>query len=469
MKFSKISSIYEVCGDNSFYYIVRNNLTNENLFFNEREFEKIKKDLKKEKISKVINELKKLHIIVPDDYSERKFIEYIKKRYSMDKPDINIFYLTFNNECNLSCKYCYVEGSYDKNKKSISMNKKTFKETLEFIENFILELKKKEQLSKKISFIYYGSEPLLNPDYVKKSIEKIDALCNKLGIEREINIITNATKITPELVQFFKKYEVELAISLDGNECVNDSMRIFKSNNKGTHKTILNAIKLLREGKVTFGVSCTIGPHNAHLLKENILYFKKLGAGGVGFNTLLNAKNNKIPFLSINKSNDNLIEASYFANKNKIYEDRMQRKIKAFNKTEIPRFKDCGAIGNQLVFYPDGNIGVCQAYLGCKKPLVGNVSKDKKNPLKILKSPILNKWSNRQPVNMKECMYCPAIGICGGGCAFNAEIKFGELMKRDKTFCIHTHKILDWLLIKSTKEKLRTEDVYIKNISFMFI
>jgi len=80
----------------------------------------------------------------------------------------------------------------------------------------------------------------------------------------------------------------------------------------------------------------------------------------------------------------------------------------------------------------------------------------------------MKQWAMRQPINMKECKYCPAIGICGGGCAFNAEIKFGSLNKKDKTFCVHTHKIFDWLLKCSIQEKLKTDDIYIKDISFMF-
>ena len=468
MKFSRLSSVYEICSEDSFYYILRNNLTNENHFLDENEFEKLRRDIQENKESKNINILKKSHIVVPDDYSEEKFIEHIKKKYSLDEPEITIFYLTFNNECNLACKYCYVEGSYDKDKKSISMNKETFNDTMKFIENYILELKDKNKLPCKFSFIYYGSEPLLNPDYVKESIEKISDVCKKAGVEKNINVITNATRITEDLVNCFKKNKVELAISLDGPKQINDSMRIFKGDKKGTFNKIKEAIDLLKKNKIPFGISCTIGPHNVELLKENISYFKEIGAGGVGFNTLLSAKNQEVPYVSINQSNDSLINASDFANKNNLYEDRVQRKVKAFNKTEHPHFKDCGAIGNQLVFYPDGNIGVCQAYLGCTKPLVGNVSKNKNKPLDVLKNKNLKEWTNRQPINMPDCKFCPALGVCGGGCAFNAEIKFGGLKKRDKTFCVHTHKILDWLLLKSVKEKLKTEDVYIKDISFMF-
>ena len=146
----------------------------------------------------------------------------------------------------------------------------------------------------------------------------------------------------------------------------------------------------------------------------------------------------------------------------------MQRKVKAFNQLEKPHFKDCGAAGNQIVFYPNGEIGVCQAYLGCREHIIGNIKKDFKDPLKILESKTMKKWNDRYPLNMQECIFCPAIGICGGGCMFNAEILNGDINSIDKPFCVHTIKSLNWLLKKSIGERLKTKDIFIRDISFMF-
>ena len=60
-------------------------------------------------------------------------------------------------------------------------------------------------------------------------------------------------------------------------------MRIFKGDKKGTFNKIKEAIDLLKKNKIPFGISCTIGPHNVELLKENISYFKEIGGGGGGW------------------------------------------------------------------------------------------------------------------------------------------------------------------------------------------
>ena len=77
-------------------------------------------------------------------------------------------------------------------------------------------------------------------------------------------------------------------------------------------------------------------------------------------------------------------------------------------------------------------------------------------------------WSKRIPLNMPECHYCPALGICGGGCVFNAEILNGGINKRDKSFCVHTQKALAWLLIQALITKFNTDDIFINDISFMY-
>ena len=467
MEFSNLSSIYECCSNNKFYYIIRNNLLNDSYFLEKTEFKKLLENIKLSKKTKQVNELIRKHILVPKNYDVKKFIDYIKEKYGLKRPFINIIYLTFNTECNLDCKYCYVEGSFEKNFKDQTINEKVFEKEMKFLKKFLKEGIKKERIGKKVSFIFYGSEPLLCPEYIKRAIHHIDKITKELSIEREIHIITNGTLITGDLIELFKKCKVELAISLDGSRKVNDSMRVFKDNS-GTYNKIISSIEKLRKNNIPFGISCTIGPHNLDKLKENIKFFKKLGAGGVGFNILLNAKNKKVPFVSLNKSNDNLIEASLLTKENNLYEDRIQRKIKAFNQTEHPHFRDCGAMGNQIVFYPNGEIGICQAYLGCRKYIIGSVEKNFKNPLEILDSKEIQMWNDRYPLNMKECLFCPAIGICGGGCVFNAEILEGNINERDKPFCVHTIKSLNWLLKKSIQEKLKTEDVFINNISFMF-
>jgi uncharacterized protein len=344
------------------------------------------------------------------------------------------------------------------------MNKETFNQTMACIEKLINQIKRKNPQKKGLNFIFYGSEPLMAKHLVIKSLEKINNFCDKNKIKPEFNITTNGTLFDDQILEQLKKFGVKISISLDGPKKVNDDMRITHSN-KGTYNLIVKNIKKLNKKKIPFGISCTIGPHNVNSLNQNIPLFRKLGAVSIGFNILLNARYYEISQVPLNKLNKSLISASNLANSQNIYEDRVQRKVRAFNN-QLPRLKDCGGVGNQLVFFPNGDVGVCEAYLCNRKDVVGNIKT--LNFEDLNKNKVINKWAKRYPLNMNDCIYCPSIGICGGGCPFNAESRMKDIYKLDKPFCVHTNKILEWLLKKSVSEKINERDLFMRNISFMF-
>ena len=459
MKLSKLARIYEFGGEDKFYYVIRHSILNKSFIFSEEEYEQLIDSLKSGEDNDVIQELRVNHIIVGNNYKEEKFIDFLKDNYNSNKFSLEIVYLIFTSNCNLKCKYCYVEKSTDPKFSHQSMDEPTFEKTMTCIERIISKANKK-----KINFIFYGSEPLMAKDMISKSLERISAACKNTETETEFNITTNGTLFDNQILEIFKKYKVKVSVSLDGPKEVNDQMRVTQENH-GTFEEISSSLEMLNEKEIPFGISCTIGPHNINTLKENIELFKKMGATSIGFNILLNARYYKIPQVPLNKLNDNLIAASEVARLQGIYEDRVQRKYRAFHNS-IPRLKDCGGVGNQLVFFPNGDIGVCEAHLCNRKYEVGTVDDFELDNIK--NNDIIKLWTERYPLNMPECTYCPAIGICGGGCPFNAETRMKNLKKLDKPFCIHTTKILDWLLEKSVSEKTGEKDLYMRDISFMF-
>ncbi len=93
---------------------------------------------------------------------------------------------------------------------------------------------------------------------------------------------------------------------------------------------------------------------------------------------------------------------------------------------------------------PNGDIGVCHAYLGDRKYFVANVhTADEFNPYI---DPTFIEWSRRSPLTMPACRNCPALGVCGGGCAKNAEMRHGTIWGLDDRFCIHAKHTLEWML-----------------------
>ncbi len=464
MKLPKFSRIYEFICEENCYYIIRHSITNKSFFFTAENFKELITNLKNKKETKDIQILKKHHILVQDNYSEKKFIDFLKESYNLNNFDLEIIYLIFNTSCNIGCKYCYIEGSAEPGFRNTSMDDKTFNKLTDYLEKLIIYQKKKNPSKKKFTFIYYGSEPLMSKEFFIKSLRLIKNICNKNKITPDFQITTNGTLFDKKIANAIKKFRVGVSISLDGEKKVNDVMRTTYDG-KGTYDKIIHAINLLKDSKIPFGISCTISQHNINCLKDNVEHFIKLGANSIGFNILLNARYASIPLIPLTILNDKLLEASKKVNNLGFYEDRIQRKIRAFNG--VPRFKDCGGVGNQLVFFPNGDIGTCEAYLCNKKSKIGNIKTFKVEDIE--NSSIVKYWTERYPLNMQECLYCPALGICGGGCPFNAEtISKKDIYQRDKPFCVHTEETLTWLLKESVEEKTGEKEPYLRDITFMY-
>lgn len=464
MRFSKFTHIYEVLCDDIFYYIIRHSITNKSFFLNKDEFNNLIKNLKKSDKDEDILELIKEHILVEDTYSEEKFVEYLKNKNNLNKFDLEIIYLIFNTKCNLKCKYCYIEKSANPKFIHNSMSKETFNNLMNYLKNLIKFEKKKNPNKKKLTFIYYGSEPLISKELFIQSLKEISFISKKYKIIPDFQLITNGILLDETLMDFLKKFKVVVSISLDGKKEINDSMRVTPEG-KGTYDKVINSINLLNKFKIPFGISCTISQHNIDFLNENVDLFVILGAKSIGFNLLLTPRYSDTPKISLIKLNHKLFEASSKADNLGFYEDRIQRKVRAFNgKT---RFKDCGGVGNQLVFFPNGDVSTCEAYLCDRKSKIGNINNLKVEDIE--NNPIIGYWTKRYPLNMKECIYCPVLGMCGGGCPFNAETISGkDIYERDLPFCIHTKESLKYLLKRSIEEKTGKKDPAIHEITHIF-
>jgi uncharacterized protein len=47
---------------------------------------------------------------------------------------------------------------------------------------------------------------------------------------------------------------------------------------------------------------------------------------------------------------------------------------------------------------------------------------------------------------MSGCKGCSAIGICGGGCPYNALIKKDSIWEKDPQQCSYMHAFIDWFI-----------------------
>ena len=136
-------------------------------------------------------------------------------------------------ECNFRCKYCFEE-----HRKGV-MSFKTQNSIIKFIEEKI-------NVIKDLNITWYGGEPLITKEIIYSLSEKMNKLCYNARVNYSDFIITNASLLTDDDIEKFKKYGIYGAqITIDGIKEIHDSRRINVTGESTFDKLIENANKLL--------------------------------------------------------------------------------------------------------------------------------------------------------------------------------------------------------------------------------
>lgn len=392
----------------------------------------------------VVENLIKEGFLVSRHYNEEKIIEEIRKEF-LDEPVFRILYLLLTDICNLKCRYCFVEGAMPLDHKFSLMDQKTAEKAIDIFAELLKKNSSRKKFKRPPNIIFYGGEPLLNESVFLAAMRKIEKVKDAGDLPEDISVIllTNATSISERVLRIVASKKVSVSVSLDGPKEIHDTNRVFQDG-KGTFDTVLNNIQRLKKAGANLSISCTINSANTQYLEEVFRWINNsFQIKGLGFNLLLD-----LPGASqsdedyVKKATRAMISCYELARQNGIYEDRMMRKVNAFVKKSL-HLTDCGGYGNQIVVAPDGKIGPCHAYMGSGKFFVGHVDDRDFNPFT---NPVFLEWSSRSPFNIPQCYFCEGIGLCGGGCAYNSDLKFNTIWKPDPNFCIHTKVVLEWLI-----------------------
>lgn len=396
------------------------------------------------KIIEAIDLLKENRVLNEVQGRDEDVINYFKD--NIGKPQIKIAYFILSESCNLNCAYCFENAPPVSIKNESSSSKFMSKDiALKSIDFFERMLSLYPSLNEEKNIIFYGGEPLLNYNVLLFILEEIQNRKNKkntLWNNVEPSIVTNGTLLSQKKISELNSLGLSIGISIDGPKDVTDANR-FNHKGESVFAEIMDGINNCKKEKIDFSLSMTLSEKAVKQYDEVINFIKDIKPTSLGFNILLTNKD----FSTYNGYNEDaanfLIESFKIFRKDGLYEDRVMRKVKSFVDSEVYPF-DCGATGgSQLVFSPDGKIGICHGYLRERKFFPTNV--DDMN-FKPDTDPIFLEWTKRSPLHMQQCQYCEALGICGGGCPMNADKNYGSIWEIDDRFCIHAKKTFEWLI-----------------------
>lgn len=402
--------------------------------------------IEKEKIDEIIN-FKTVHketellrnygIYVDDDIILDEIFNNLKQGIISQSKQLSIMYLNITTHCNLACKYCFIDNNPISKNRCSDMK---FETASIAIDKFINEIRTNEVEEPQI--IIYGGEPIINFIVLKQIVNYI----RKQEKNLTLTIITNGTMLREKEIEFFKKNKVGIGISLDGPKEINDKNRVFKIGNKSVYDSAITGINLLNNADYQYCVSSTVTP-NVVENEENIInWIKKANIKNVFWNLYHYSDKSDDWELFYDKMSDFILSIYDKLDDINVEEERVKEQLKLF-LDKIFKFHNCGAVGlNQITVQPNGDVCICQGDSKSSETKVGNIITDSIS--EILNNPNNEQWLKMFTVGRKECQYCEAISICGGGCPLQAEALFGKRTDLDKATCIYYKKSLKWLLVK---------------------
>ena len=175
----------------------------------------ISNNYSKEDIKEAIDELLELRaseVLYTDDVYEN-YVDDFQNRETV----VKALCLNIAHDCNLRCKYCFAdEGEY--HGRRALMSEEVGKAALDF-------LVKNSGSRRNLEVDFFGGEPLMNWEVVKKIVEYGRSIEKEANKNFRFTITTNGTLLTDEILDYVNKEMGNIVLSIDGRKEVNDFMR----------------------------------------------------------------------------------------------------------------------------------------------------------------------------------------------------------------------------------------------------
>ena len=399
-----------------------------------------------ERIYTEVQELAKFKILTRDENEDDRALQFVRSK--IPSPAVNVCYMILSEQCNLACKYCFL-GNNDCAKRSNFLMENMSAETADKAINFFIRQIKASGLDveeNKPVLIFYGGEPMVNFEILEYAATRINELREKEQCIRniEMSMVTNGLLLNEEKVRRLHELGVAIAISIDGFTEEANSMRVDVAG-KPVFSRILEKLDMCKAMGVDVSLSVTLSEETIKNTKDILKLVDTYGVKAFGFNIMMSSDTFVLPQSYNEAAAQFIIDEFIELRERGIYEDRMMRKLKSFSKAQV-YFSDCAATtGGQIVIAPNGQVGICHGCLHNKQYFVAHIDDD---DFVAVKDKNFIEWSQLTPINHEECMECPALGICGGGCPINAmHLKPGNTIHSiDERFCVHSKKTLEFFI-----------------------
>ena len=337
-------------------------------------------------------------------------------------------------DCNLKCKYCYMENGREKVGKKIM--------DLETVENIVNKLTK---TFRHVALVWHGGEPLLPGLNFYRGVVDIENQCKNSG-KITNRMQTNATLAHDDLIDFLTKNGFKLGTSLDGPSEINDTVRQFCSGD-GATRSIENGMKIIQKYQ-NIGAVCVVSKQNADAaekiyqnLKDKKIEHAKLQPYNGADSEL---KINNQSFFKFHKQiYDLLMNDSHPMKSVSPISDIIERMLGGKEKNYGgSTYLMGGCFSSNLVIDVNGNVYPC-VMEGMEEYKLGNIKTSSAEEIfhSEIRKASLKKYERLQSQCKDDCEY---FYICQGGC-MQVNLLSGREMFSRNYFCSGKRELFSYI------------------------
>ena len=161
--------------------------------------------------------------------------------------------MNLTNQCNLSCAYCYEFGE---DKIATPEGKPKFMDTAtaKASVDFLLE---QSAGRKSIHITFFGGETLMNFPLLQEVVAYANQRAAEQGRHIDFSLTTNATLLTPAIIEFLSTNAIGVTVSMDGPPELHDQLRVF-ANGRGSYDIIAPRVRALIQGHRTRAITARV-------------------------------------------------------------------------------------------------------------------------------------------------------------------------------------------------------------------
>ncbi|MGN0351527.1 MAG: radical SAM protein [Roseburia sp.] len=366
---------------------------------------------------RVIKSLLNKKILISDDFNEIEDL-YLQENVSRYQNNVFNIMIVVTNACNFRCSYCIQEHET----KNLDL------ESEEKIINLLSNVSKKVR---KIKVAWFGGEPLLQYESIKRITSPTKKICQESNCELELSMATNAYLLGKDMAKDLSELGFSsIQITIDGNKEYHDSRRIL-ANGEGTYDIVYSNLINLLETKISIILRINVDAENLASTDELLesIPLKYRNRVTISVSNLYQTEK-KLSVAEIYKKAINL-GYNYAGRKNK--------------------YIACQACQtNGFIVDTNANIIICT---NAEEPReLGFIDKDGEIHIKNLAK--YNRLKFVSAIQNTECQKCVELPFCIGTCKYRRSIENNKCIgKKGDGLTIEEHAILDYLYDEKRKEE----------------